>query len=282
MPLVINTNVASINAQRLLTMNTNVLQKNMERLASGYRINKAADDAAGLQLSESLRTQIRGIYQAINNGQDGLNMLAIVEGTFSVVQENLQRIRELAVQAANDTNGVDQRNALKDEIDARISDINRIAAATQYNGKSLLNNAAAASFNLHIGPNNNATNDVINIGSVLISMTYTRLASNFGSVTINTASTARRFMGYVDAALKNLGNRRAKLGTYQNRLDSAVANLSVARENYNSAESRIRNVDVAAEAASLTRNQILQQASATILAQANAAPQLALTLLRGG
>lgn len=280
MPLVVNTNLASLNAQRFLANNTNNLQKNLERLASGYRINRAADDAAGLQISEGLRSQIRGVTQAIQNAQDGSNMLSVAEGTLSVVQENLQRVRELTVQAANDTNGATQRTALKQEIDARIADINRITKATQYNNIKLLSNASTpTTFLLQVGANGVQSIDTIDIAGGLGSGTATALG--LGSVTVDTATASLAFLGRIDTALSTVSSRRASIGAVQNQLDSAISNLNITRENFEASESRIRNVDVAKETAELTRNQILQQAAASILSQANQTPQLALTLLRG-
>lgn len=284
MPLIINTNVASLNAQRLLGNNTNLLQKNFERLASGFRINKAGDDAAGLQISEKLRSQIRGIGQAVNNAQDGISLLSIAEGTLSVVNDHLQRIRELTVQAANDTNSSDQRTAIDNEVKARLNDINRITKATQFNGKSLLTgDPATASIRLHIGANAVTSLDTINVAlSALGSATATTLGiSGAGASVGTTASSARVFLGKVDSALNKVANRLAKIGSIQSRLESALQNLSIAKENFTASESRIRDLDVAAESATLARNQILQQASASILAQANQSPQLALTLIGG-
>jgi len=282
MPLVVNTNVPSINAQRLLTQNTNSLTKNLERLASGYRINRAADDAAGLQISENLRSQIRGVGQAINNSNDGFNLLSVAEGTLSVVQDNFQRIRELTVQAANDTNGTNQRTAIKQEIDARLADINRITKASDYNGIKLLDTSTPGSLRLQIGANAVLSLDTIDIasGGALGDATATTLLT-VSSVDIQNNSAALAFLANVDTALATISTRRATIGSLQNRLESAVNNLMITKENFESSESRIRNVDVAKESAEMTRNQILQQASATILSQANSAPQLALTLLRG-
>jgi flagellin len=281
MPLIVNTNVASLNAQRLLNTNTEMLNRNLERLASGFRINRASDDAAGLQISETLRSNIRGTAQAINNAQDGSNLLSVAEGTLGVVQENLQRIRELVVQAANDTNGVTQRAAIKEEIDARISDIDRITKATDFNSIKLLASTTPTSLLLQVGAGNIASLDTIDImsGGALGDAT----ASNglgLTSVNISTNVLALATMGRVDTALGNVSSRRATIGSVQNRLQSAINNLSVANENFSAAESRIRNLDVAKESAELIRNQILQQAAATILSQANTAPQLALQLLQ--
>lgn len=277
MPLVINTNVASINAQRHLANNTNALARNMERLSSGFRINRAADDAAGLQISENLRAQIRGVSKAINNAEDGFNLLSVAEGTLSVVQENLQRIRELTVQAANDTNGVAQRDAIEQEINARVDDINRITAATEFNGIKLLSTSTPASLRLQVGANESSALDTINIGSVLGDATATTLGLT--AVSVQTNHSSRNTLIRVDAALDEVGRRRAWIGALQNQLESAISNLNITLENFQASESRIRNVDVAKEAAEMTRNQILQQASASILASANQAPALALSLI---
>jgi flagellin len=281
MSIVINTNVASLNAQRLLTNNTNALSKNLERLASGFRINRAADDAAGLQISENLRAQIRGVNQAINNSQDGFNLLSVAEGTLSVVQENLQRIRELVVQAANDTNGANQRAAIQQEIDARIDDIARITQATEYNGIKLLD-GTVTSLRLQVGANADVTLDTIDINAdgAFNAATAADLGL-VGPTAIGSNGDALALLGQVDTALTEVSERRATIGSLQNRLESAINNLLVTKENFEASESRIRNVDVAKESADLTRNQILQQASASILAQANQTPFLALNLIQG-
>lgn len=280
MALVINTNVASLNAQRNLGVNTSFLQKSLERLSSGYRINRAADDAAGLQISENLRAQIRGVSQAINNAQDGVNLLSVAEGTLSVVQDNLQRIRELAVQAANDTNGTEQRDAIEQEIQARISDINRITQATEFNGIKLLSTTTPGSFRIQLGPNEVAAEDTIDIAATSALGDARATTLGIGNLDLGTNSTALTFLGTVDAALTEVSRRRAAIGALQNQLDSAISNLQITNENFQAAESRIRNVDVAAEASRLTRYQILQQAAASILAQSNQSPFLALALLQ--
>ncbi len=278
MPLVINTNVSAINAQRNLATNGNNLNRSFERLSSGFRINRAADDAAGLQISEGLRSQIRGVNQAINNASDGYNMLSVAEGSLSVIQDNLQRIRELTVQAANDTNGTSQREAITQEIQARMDDIDRIAGAAEFNGNKLLD-GSASSFFIQVGAGTDASLDTINIGSALADATATA-GLGLGSVDVSNNSAALSFLTDVDAALSTVGELRATIGSFQNRLDSAINNLAITAENFEAAESRIRNVDVAKESANLTKYQILQQASASILSQANQSPQLALSLLR--
>jgi flagellin len=282
MSLAINTNVASINAQRYLTNNTRNLNKVLEKLSSGFRINRAGDDAAGLQISETLRTQIRGSKKALDNVQDGISLLNIADAAQSIIQDNLQRIRELTVQAANDTNATAQRNAIAAEINARIADIDRIANSTQFNGVQLLNSATPAAYYIQLGPNNSATNDVVNLVSALGDTTTGASGLNLSAANITSNSAAQAYLGTIDAALTSLNSKRALLGSITNRLDSAVASLSVSIENLSSAESRIRNADVAQETADMTRFQILQQSAANILQQANQAPQIALSLLRGG
>jgi flagellin len=281
MSLIVNTNVASINAQRYLATNTRDLNKVLEKLSSGFRINRAGDDAAGLQISETLRSQIRGSKKALDNVQDGISLLNIADSAQSIIQENLQRVRELTVQAANDTNASAQRTAIAAEIDARIADINRIANSTQFNGVQLLNSAAPTSYFIQLGPNNSATNDVVNLFSALGDTTTGASGLNLSAASIASNSAAQAYLGTIDAALTALNSKRAVLGSITNRLDSAVASLSVSIENLSSAESRIRNADVAKETADLTRFQILQQSAANILKQSNQAPQIALSLLQG-
>ncbi len=279
MPLVINTNVNSLNAQRLLSQNTMNLSKDLEQLASGYRINHASDDAAGLQISENFTAQIRGTEQAINNAQDGLNLLSVAEGTLSVVANNLQRIRELAVEAANDVNGSTQRSAIKQEIDARIADINRMTKATQFNGVNVLQKIPNVSLRLQVGANGVASQDTINIASALGSATATGLGLTATANMISSNSNARAFLANVDSAMNNLSSRRAVIGSFQNRLQSAIDNLQIEDQNFQASESQIRDVNVAKVTADLSKNQILQQASVSILAQANQLPALALKLI---
>lgn len=284
MGLVINTNIPSLIAQRNLSQNTQNLNKSLERLASGYKINRAVDDAAGLSISESLRGQIRGTEKAIGNTQDGINILQIAEGALSVMGENLQRIRELTVQAANDTNSTNERNAIKSEVQARLEDINRIAKTTKGNNVFLLN-GSSANFTLQIGANSEASTNTINlgsifqnstVGSILAPGTITAIASN----AYVDGTSCRQFLDTIDDAIDNVFSRRSTLGAYQNRLESTVQSLSITVENLRSSESRIRNVDIASETANLTKNQILQQASTSILAQANQTPALAMQLLK--
>lgn len=290
MPLIINTNVSSMNAQRYLGNNTSALQKTMEKLSSGYRINRAGDDAAGLQLSENLRSQIRGSQKALDNTQDGINVLNLADGAMQTMTDNLQRIRELTIQAASDTYNATQRSAIQGEIVQLLADIDRIASSTTFNGVSLFP-TAATSFILQVGANSTANVDTIDVGAALGNATSNGLGItswNGTALTVNMAvngtaggNVARTFLGQVDAAILAVNTRRGNLGAFVNRLEGAANNLSISVENLSASESRIRNVDVAMESSNLTRNQILQQASNTILAQANQSPQLAIQLLQG-
>ena len=287
MGIIINTNIQSLNAQRLLSKNTRMQSKSYEKLASGFKINKASDDSAGLQISESLRTQIRGSQQAGNNVQDGINVLNIMDGTMQTLTDNLQRMRELTVQAANDTYAVDQRSAIASEISQLAVDINRIAAGTQFNGRLLLD-GSINNYYMQVGANYSSSVDRIdlaNIGGVnpFDSVNVRELVGLTGTTTtlnVMNSTSSLKVLERLDGALQKVNNRRASLGAMINRLDGTFNNLSLNIESQSASESRIRNTDVAKESAELTRNQVLQQASAQILSQANQIPQLALQLLQ--
>ena len=289
MPIFINTNVTSIVAQRNLANNTEKLNQSLERLSSGYRINRAADDAAGLTISENLKSQINGINTALQNAQDGISILQITEGTMSVMTDNLQRIRELTVQAANDTNARAQRSAIESEIQARLEDNQRIVKAASFNGIKLLT-GSATNARLQIGAESTLSTNTLNITSALATTTATAMgvlgaATSAGFTTISaiqftTGSVARKFLNDVSAALNQISARRAKVGAMQNELNSTVQNLQLSNQNFTASESRIRDLDVASETARLTQLQILQQASISILSQANQTPNLVLKLLQ--
>lgn len=287
MPIVVNTNVQSLNAQRLLGRNTSALSRSFEKLASGFRINRASDDAAGLQISEILRAQIKGSEKAIDNVQDGINVLNTVDGSFETITNNLQRVRELLVQGANDTLSSSQRSAIVSEVRQLVTDITRISKSTQFNGKNLLD-GTQTNFTLQVGANAIASTNTINLATATTSNPFGAIngsALGLGStgslLVFNSNTSARAGLSRIDAALNTLNTRRAAIGALTNRLEGTSENLSIAVENFSAAESRIRNVDVAKETAVLTRNQILQQASASILSQSNQTPQLALQLLQG-
>jgi len=280
MPLNINTNVASLNAQRFLTNNTSMLSKSMEKLSSGYRINRAGDDAAGLALSEKLRSQIRGSQKAADNVQDGINVLNIADGALQSVTDYLQRMRELAVQAGNDTYNTAQRSSMKAEFDQLASGINQISSATQFNGVKLLN-GNASTLKLQIGANATSGVDTIDIGAAGAFGNVNTSALSLTSISLSSNSGALSALSSLDAAITTINTQRGTIGALSNRLETTATNLATNVENTSASESRIRNVDVASESAKMSQYQILQQAAAAMLTQANQAPQLALQLLKG-
>lgn len=274
MGLRVNTNVASINAQRNLVNTTVQLNRSLERLSSGLRINRAADDAAGLAISERFRAEIRGLAQAQRNANDGVSLLQVAEGALNETSGILIRLRELAVQSANGTLGASERAVLNDEFQTLIGEISRVAEVTEFNGTALLN-AAAGSVTFQVGLDATA-NDRITVTGV------DATATGVGIDALNIASVggASGALPLLDSAINQITTLRSQFGTAQNRLESTIRSLSVAVENASAAESRIRDVDVAAETASLTRYQVLQQAGISVLAQANVSSQSALALLQ--
>ena len=284
----INTNVQSLNAQRVLGSNVKSLGKSLEKLSSGYRINRASDDAAGLQISEGLRSQIRGSDQANSNVQDGINVLNTTDGSLETITNNLQRVRELAVQGGNDTLSTDQRSAIDKEIQQLAKDVTRIASASQFNKKDLLN-GATSSLKIQVGANvTSATNtiDLATAGTNPFADSRATALNLLGAgdavkLSVKSNGSSLKTLSIVDAALQTVQNRRASIGALTNRLEGASTNLQISSENFSASESRIRNTDIAKESANLTKNQVLQQASAQILGQANQTSQLALSLLRG-
>lgn len=283
----INTNIEALNAQRNLSVTAFNLAKSIEKLSSGLRINRAGDDAAGLSISEKLRAQVRGLNQAIRNAQDGISLIQTAEGALNEVHSILQRMRELAVQAANDTLSADDRNAVASEVSALRDEINRIATTTQFNGKVLLDGTyASTGISLQIGANSGQTVSVTiaDMQATAIGTVAAGPASLDAAVTAFVASpdatTAADLMDSVDQAINDVSGTRSSLGAYQNRLEHTIANLGVAAENLTASESRIRDVDMAAETVNFTKNSVLQQAGVAILAQANQSPQAVLALLR--
>lgn len=284
MGLVVNTNMAAMIAQRNLTMNSTKVTQSMEKLATGYRINHAKDDVAGLQISELLRTQVRGINMAMRNAEDGASMLQVAEGAFATITENIQRIRELTVQGANDTYGTSEKNAIAKEIWERVQDINRIAQVTSFNSVQLLD-GSVSTFVLQIGPNATA-NDTLSLSAALrtatasaigVSVAQASLTANGGIFESN--GNAQAFLTELDAALQTMFDRRSTIGALQGRLDSVINNLMIMSENITASESRIRDLDIAKETTNLMKSQVLQQAAASVLAQANQIPMIALNLL---
>jgi len=271
MGLRVNTNVAALTSQRNLGAVTGRLQGNFARLSSGLRIATAADDAAGLGISERMRGQIRSFTVASRNAQDGVSLAQTAEGALQEVSNNLTRMRELAVQASNGTLTTADRATLDTEFQALKTEIDRVAAQTTFNGVSLLD-GTTTSLDIQVGINSAET---IAVG--LSDTTATMLGINGSDVT--SAANANTALSAIDSAIDTISTARGDLGAAQNRLTSAISSILNTRENLSAAESRIRDVDVAIETADLTRNSILQQAAVSVLAQANTQPQLALSLL---
>ena len=273
MGLRVNTNIASLTAQRHMSIVTTRLQANYARLASGMRIATAADDAAGLAISERMRAQIRSLSAAQRNAQDGISLVQTAEGALGEVSSILSRMRELAVQAANGTLSTADRTTIDSEVQALISEIGRIGTSTQFNGITLLDGSATQSL-IQVGINANET-----IAITLQDTSSTALGIN--AVDVTSVANANTALGLLDTAIGTLNSARGGLGASQNRLQSAISSIANSQENLSAAESRIRDVDVASETADLTRNSIMQQAAVSILQQANVQPQIALSLLQG-
>ena len=283
MALVVNTNLDSINAQRNLSMVNFELSKTFLRLSSGKRINTAGDDAAGLALVNQFETDVRGMRQAVNNAQDASAMLNIADGSAQSIVKNLQRMRELTKQAANDTYGSSERTQIQTELDQIKSEITRLADAANFNGIKLLNASAPANVRIQVGSGNDTTTgstDVLDIASALGDLTASTGGLALASTDVSTNTMANQLASRIDAALTTVNNQLATLGAYQNRLTGIVENLQISIQNTTAAQSRIQDADIAAETSRLTKFQITQQATLSILAQANMAPQGALTLLR--
>ncbi|MCY7294539.1 flagellin N-terminal helical domain-containing protein [Alteromonas sp. a30] len=271
--LYVNTNVSSLNAQRQLFNSGNELSTSFERLSSGFRINRAADDAAGLQITDRMTSQIQGLNQAVRNANDAISLSQTAEGALQEVTQSLQRVRQLAVQSQNGINTSADRLALQKEVSALKTEISRVAQTTQFAGVDVLTGGYSAAF--LVGANAGQTI------SINLSRSGGFGASGLGltNTTVQTAEGASAAIASIDAAISTIGATRADLGALQNRFQSTIRNLSNISENVSGARSRIRDTDFATETAELTRNQIIQQASTTVLSQANQRPQSALSLL---
>ena len=298
MGIIVNTNTQSLFAQRALRSNTKMVQSSIEKLSTGSRINRAGDDAAGLFIAEKMTTLIRGMDQAQRNIGDGIAMIATMDGALGTVQDNLQRIRELTVQASNGTNGIDEKDAIQREINERITSINNMGANATFNGISLLQStaditlqngasdgnqlvvqtAAGTSANRGFFIDHNSTGSgSLGEGAIALStfsIGATNVKSLSGTTTATTSSLSR-----LDAMIKNVSRMRSQGGAYENSLSSSIDFLDRYSESLQSARSRVQDVDVAAESAKTSKAQILQQSAATMLTQANATPQIALNLL---
>jgi flagellin len=276
MGLRVNTNVASIAAQRSLGINKNNLDSNLRKLSSGERITRAADDAAGLAISEKLKGHIRGVRQAKRNSDDGVSLIQTAEGGLSEISSIIIRLRELAVQAASDTVGNTERAFSDMEFQNLLEEIQRIAKGSEFNGRKLLDGAGGM-VEVQVGIHNDPFLDRIKYDSITTDATIESLGLTGESVANKEG--AQLSLSKLDAALLRINGTRANLGALQNRLQSASNTLAITDENFSAANSRIRDVDVAAETADLTKNNILNQAGISVLSQANQAPSTALKLI---
>jgi len=280
MALSILTNVASMNAQRNLAATQDALASSVARLSSGMRINNAADDAAGLGISQSLKATISSLGQAQRNANDGISMSQVAEGGMNQMQGIVSRMRELAVQSSNSTLGSTERGYIQTEFSQLSSEINRIGSVTDFNGQKLLDGSASAGLTFQVGIQNTANDRLSMSITKLTTSTLGSTSLHVASASLSTATNAQNAIGVFNKAIQQLSSARSKVGASQNRMQVTIANLAVAQENLSAANSRITDVDVASETANLTRNQILSQAGMAVLAQANQMPQAALTLLR--
>lgn len=269
--MVVQHNLTAANTNRQLGITTSGLQKSTEKLSSGYKINRAADDAAGLSISEKMRNQIRGLNKASDNAQDGISLVQTAEGALNEVHSMLQRMSELAVQAANDTNQTVDKNALEAEVTQLQTEIQRVGSTTQFNKMNILDGTFTAK-KLQVGANANQTISVSI--SALTDVTSEALATHVSGAAAQSAITS------IQSSITKLSTLRSKLGAIQNRLEHTVANLDNISENTQSAESRIRDTDMAEEMVQYSKNNILQQAGQSMLAQANQANQGVLSLLQ--
>lgn len=275
----INANIAAINASRNLMVSNNNMAKSLEKLSSGYRVNRAADDAAGLSISEGLRAEIRGNTQAQRNAQDGISYIQTTEGALTEVHSMLQRMRELAVQAANGGTG-DKGAAEQDEIESLRDEIDAIGNRTTFSGNKVFADYSTSNLSFQVGSGSADTLDALTDNFTLDTTSTSGVFTDDLS-TIDLTSDAAGAIDLIDTAIADVSTARGTLGAVQNRLEHTVANLGVAIENLTASESRIRDVDMATEMVNFTRSQILAQAGTSMLAQANQAPQSILSLLRG-
>ncbi len=294
MGLRIKTNVSSLTAQRQLERNTSSLNSNLEKLSSGHRINKAADDAAGLAISESLKAQIKGLNQARRNASDGISMIQTAEGAYNEITNILIRLRELGVQSASDTIGDMERGYLNKEYVELVDEVDRIANVTEFNGLKVLKgfsrNREMDSISLHIGIGSgkeaNTDSLVLDFKTLKIDSSILKLGKEneigptLGQENAPERSNIAGKLDVIDNALQRISGQRAALGANQSRLQKAVGNLGITIENMSAANSRIRDVDFANETADLTQNKILSQAGTAVLTQANQNPEMALSLIR--
>ena len=280
MPIIVNSNIASLNAQRNLNMSNTALASSLQKLSSGLRVNSAKDDAAGLAVAEGLTSQIRGNNQGVRNAYDGISVAQTAESALGQVGNNLQRIREVAVQAANGGISDDNRSQLQKEVDQLTQEISRIVQTTNFNGTKLLTGGSGLTF--QVGSSGSADNQVTTSGVEMSGIAgYSGTLTATGTVDVSSSGAASAAIASMDASIRTVTNTRATYGAVQNRFEAVIANMQAFTENLSASRSRIMDTDFASETASLTRNQILQQAGTSILGQANQVPQAALSLLRG-
>ena len=286
MAIVVNTNVSALMAQRNLNSATNALSTSIERMSSGLKINRAADDAAGLSIATNMNTKIRGSEVAQSNIQQGINVLQTAEGYLSGITDNINRVRDLAVQASNGINSTDSKAAIIKEVKARVAEIDKQANGAEFNGVKLLDGAGSIATNgmrLQVGSGSDTATNSITVENVFKKATASAIGLAADTAAIDTAfataTAAAAFIANCDAALKDITTRRADIGAYQNRLTANYDALGVTMENLQASKSTIMDVDVAKEASSLTRAQILQQAATSLLSQANQTPSIALSLI---
>ena len=274
MGLRINQNIAAMNSYRNLSVTDNQMNKSLEKLSSGFRINRAADDAAGLAISEGLRSQVGGLKVASRNAQDGISVVQTAEGALTEVHSILQRVRDLTVQGANDSNSADSRKAIETEISSLGAELTRISDSTNFNGTKLLD-GTKASLSFQVGAEGDANSAIV----VTLDNVKTTVAG-VAALKVTDHATAQTSIEAVDTAIASISTTRAGLGAMQNRFEHTINNVNVAVENLSASESRIRDADMAQEMVAFTRNQILSQAGTSMLAQANQASQGVLSLLR--
>jgi len=286
--MVINHNMSAMFANRQLGVTGNYLTKDMEKLSSGERINRAGDDASGLAVSEKMRSQIRGLNQASENASNGISFIQTTEGYLQETTDIMQRIRELAVQSSNGIYSDEDRMQIQVEISALVSEVDRVASAAQFNGMNMLTgrfaratgeNVVTASMWFHIGANMDQRVQVF-IGTMSAEALGVRELGTGDKISLATPEDANRAIGVVDEALKKINKQRADLGAYQNRLEMTIKGLDIGAENLQASESRIRDTDMASQMVEFTKNSVLQQAGTAMLAQANSQSQNVLSLLR--
>lgn len=285
MAIIVNTNMSSMKTQRNLNVATNALSNSLERMSTGLKINRAADDAAGMYIATGLATQISGSKIARSNLETGNNVLSMIEGNLDVILDNLSRIRDLALQASNGVYGEGSRTAMSTEVVARAVEITRIAKGTEFNGLKLLDGSLDEGLRLQVGAfSEKETNSITidkNVFNALDAATIGLGEEDEIIEAFNKASTAAKFVDVIDTAMNDINTRKSTIGAIQNRLSSASDSLVTTIENATAARSTIMDVDIAEESAEYTKQQILRQSSASLLVQANAMPSIALNLIAG-